>query len=79
MAPELAEMIAKATVDRAFREELRANPDRLVGLSLEDKKALMLALDSMDAPVSKDTEVEPRVTKYNMGGQGPWENTPFTG
>lgn len=79
MTPEIAEIVAKAAVDRDFREELRNNPDKLVGLSFDDKKALLLALDSMDPPVDKDTEVESRVTKFDTGGQGPWENTPFTG
>lgn len=78
MTPEIAEMVSRAAVDKDFREELRDNPDRLVGLSFEDKKALLLALDSMDASVDRNTEVESRITKYDTGGQGPWENTPFT-
>lgn len=79
MTPEIAEIVARAAFDKDFREELRNNPDKLVGLSFEDKKAVLLALDSMDAPVDKNTEVESRITKFDTGGQGSWENTPFTG
>jgi hypothetical protein len=80
MTPEMAEMVARAAFDKDFREELRNNPDKLVGLSFDDKKALLLALDSMDDHPSSDIEmeVETRVTK-SAGGEGPWENTPFTG
>jgi hypothetical protein len=80
MTPETAEMVAKAAVDKDFRKELRNNPDKLVGLSFDDKKALLLALDSIDSHPSSDIEmeVETRITK-STGGEGPWENTPFTG
>jgi hypothetical protein len=81
MDAELAELIAKAVVDPELREKLKNNPDALVGLSFEDKKALLLALEQACKPATQEVEmgVESRATKWGNGGEGPWENTPFTG
>jgi hypothetical protein len=82
MSEKLREVVERASTDAAFRTQLQINPEAALagyGLTAEEKAALM----SGDPGKLNELGVDARVTKQatstlDDGGQGPWQNTPFT-
>jgi hypothetical protein len=82
MSEKLTKVLERASTDAAFPKQLRSNPEAALagyGLTAEEKAALM----SGDTSKMEDLGVDARITKqaastFDDGGQGPWQNTPFT-
>jgi hypothetical protein len=82
MSETLRKVVERASTDAAFRAQLESNPEAaLAGYSLTaEEKAALLRGDEHEL---SELGVDARVTKQagstlDDGGQGPWQNTPFT-
>jgi hypothetical protein len=82
MSETLRKVVERASTDAAFRAQLASNPEAALagyGLTAEEKAALLRG----DEHELSELGVDARVTKQaastlDDGGQGPWQNTPFT-
>ncbi len=80
MSETLNQVIERASTDAAFRSRLQSDPEAALAgyaLTAEEKAALL----SGDTGKLHELGVDVRVTKQAVdsdGGQGPWQNTPWT-
>ena len=82
MSETLRKVVERASTDAAFRAQLGSNPEAALAgynLTAEEKAALLRG----DEHELSELGVDARVTKQagsalDDGGQGPWQNTPFT-